>query len=219
MEMPETDRERCEADPTYVPAHDEDSLQAYMGCWGPCVLLDVSRWLAFNTADGSAELAQLDGDKVPDLISFIYDLGLDFGTGGVEESDLKTIERIVSKRLPANYQTMRQRLKAGISARAAEMKEMGYAPQLSSDEEEGEEEEEEAAADEEEGGGEGDAAEAAATAGCTVSALPKRERVDNAAGSSSGDANIGGGRRHATSTGMKRRAELAGEGEDPQPQP
>ena len=58
-------------------------------------------------------------------------------------------------------------------------------------------------------------------AGCTVSALPKHERVDKAAGSSSGDANIGGGRRHATSTGMKRRfkRELAGEGEDPQPQP
>ena len=218
MEMPQTDCELCEADPRYVPAHDEDSLQAYMGCWGPHVLLDVSRWLAFNTADGSAELARLDEDKVPDLISFIYDLGLDFGTGGVEESDLKTIERIVSKRLPANYQTMRQRLLAGTSARAAEMKEMGNAPQLSSDEEEGGEEEE-VAADEGEGGGEGDAAEAAATAGCSVSALPKHERDDKAAGSSSGDANIGGGRRHATSTGMKRRAELAGEGEDPQPQP
>ena len=218
MEVHKSDCERCEEDPTYVPEHEEDSLQAYMGCWGPYVLRDVSRWLAFNSDDGSADLAQLDEAKVPDLISFIYDLGLDFGSA-VEECDLKTITSIVHKRLPRNYQTMRQRLKAGISARAAEMKEMGYAPQLSSDEEEGEEEEEEAAADEEEGGGEGDAAEAAATAGCTVSALPKRERVDNAAGSSSGDANIGGGRRHATSTGMKRRAELAGEGEDPQPQP
>ena len=217
MEVPKSDCERCEEDPTYVPEHEEDSLQAYMGCWGPYVLRDVSRWLAFNSDDGSADLAQVAEAKLPDLISFIYELGLDLGNA--PEGDLKTIERIVSKRLPANYQTMRQRLKAGISARAAEMKEMGYAPQLSSDEEEGEEEEEEAAADEEEGGGEGDAAEAAATAGCTVSALPKRERVDNAAGSSSGDANIGGGRRHATSTGMKRRAELAGEGEDPQPQP
>ena len=216
MEVRKSDCERCEEDPTYVPEHEEDSLQAYMGCWGPYVLRDVSRWLAFNSDDGSADLAQVAAAKLPDLVCFIYELGLDLGNA--PEGDLKTIERIVSKRLPANYQTMRQRLKAGISARAAEMKEMGYAPQLSSDEEEGEEEEE-AAADEGEGGGEGDAAEAAATAGCTVSALPKRERVDNAAGSSSGDANIGGGRRHATSTGMKRRAELAGEGEDPQPQP
>ena len=216
MEVPKSDCERCEEDPTYVPEHEEDSLQAYMGYWGPYVLRDVSRWLAFNSDDGSADLAQVAAAKLPDLISFIYELGLDLGNA--PEGDLKTIERIVSKRLPANYQTMRQRLQAGTSARAAEMKEMGNAPQLSSDEEEGEEEEE-AAADEEEGGGEGDAAEAAATAGRTVSALPKRERVDNAAGSSSGDANIGGGRRHATSTGMKRRAELAGEGEDPQPQP
>jgi hypothetical protein len=143
MAAAKTDCERCEADPTYVPAHEEDSLQAYMGCWGPYVLLDVSRWLAFNTSDGSADLAQLDEAKVPDLISFIDDLGLDFGSA-VEECDLKTITSIVHKRLPRNYQTMRQRLQAGMRQRLqagnaaweAEMKEMCNTPQSSSDEEE-----------------------------------------------------------------------------------
>jgi len=135
MAAAKTDCERCEADPTYVPAHEEDSLQAYMGCWGPYVLRDVSRWLAFNTDDGSADLAQLDEAKVPDLISFIDELGLDFGSA-VEECDLKTITSIVHKRLPRNYQTMRQRLQAGNAAREAEMKEMCNTPQSSSDEEE-----------------------------------------------------------------------------------
>lgn len=54
----------------------------------------VGRWLAFNTQDGSARLECLDTQRIPDLITFIFELGLEYGQGE-DEDDMAEIERMV----------------------------------------------------------------------------------------------------------------------------
>ena len=82
-----TQKQLCVADQGYSPPCDDDSLQARLGAWGANVRILVGRWLAFNTQDGSAHLECLDTQRIPDLIKFIFELGLDLGQGE-DEADI-----------------------------------------------------------------------------------------------------------------------------------
>ena len=105
---PCTEKARCELDEGYSPPAEDDSLAARFGAWGEGMCSLIGRWLAYNTADESACLASLAQDRVPALVEFIFELGIDFGPNAEGPADAAydraVIAKMVNKRLPAYYE-------------------------------------------------------------------------------------------------------------------
>ena len=99
-----SEKARCELDDGYSPPAADGSLAARFGAWGAGVCTLIGRWLAYNTADESACLASLEPERVPALVEFIFELGIDYGQGTQDaDYDRAVITKMVNKRLPAAY--------------------------------------------------------------------------------------------------------------------